>query len=137
MTNQNSQRKRLYVFDSEDVRFSVVHTTLREAKKALWEDGNVQDYCGEYILLSVSWLRGVDVSDIAIGETLDSIQGLERGVYGWIDDDCPLCGKGGRLAVSADWNIICCGDCDERLYQEFLVALNTRCDVHPAIGGAE
>ena len=138
MTSQNFQRKRLYVFDSDDVRFSVVHTTLREAKKILWQDDDVRDHCAdEYILLTACWLRDVDVSDIAIGETLDSVQGLERGVYGWIDDDCPLCGKGGHLTVSADWNIICCGDCDERLYQEWKAALNTPCDVHPATGGAE
>ena len=41
MTNQNSQRKRLYVLDSDEVRFSVVHISLKEAKKVLWADSTM------------------------------------------------------------------------------------------------
>ena len=109
--------KRLYVFDPEDngvddpVRFAVVHTSLKEAKKWLWSD--CRDYC-DYLLFNPHWLR-IDVSDREIGDDMIGIVGLERGVYEWIDDTCPRCGKSGRLRHYDDWEMVCCSVCEDEL----------------------
>jgi len=138
MTNQTFQRKRLYVFDCDDFRIAVVHTSLKEAKRWMWNDCDVRAYCDEeYILLCPYWLRNVDVSDLKIGDDLLSIAGIERGVYEWVDWNCPLCGKLDVIMRHDDWDIICCRKCEIDIYNRYIAALNERCDAHALVGGGE
>jgi hypothetical protein len=122
----NNPRKKLYVFDTEDdgfddpARFAVVHTSLREARKWLWNDPDLREYCEhEWTNLNAYWLRDVDVSDRAIGDDMVCLEGIKRGVYTWLDDTCPECGKLARLEYYADWEKICCTACEDKLYEEF------------------
>jgi hypothetical protein len=120
-------RKRLYVFDTEDDgfddpgRFAVVHTSLREAKKWLWNDPDVKEYCEQdYINFNPYWLRSVDVSDREIGDDMVCIEGIKRGVYTWIDGEiCPICGQSGKISKSDDWDKVCCSECDDKMYEEW------------------
>jgi len=122
---------RLYVLDVDDYRFAVVHTSLKEAKKWLWDDSDVRGYCdNEYVLFNPHWLKGIDVSDLEIGDDLISVTGVERGVYEWVDDKCPRCGKTGKLRIDAEWGVVCCSDCNEDIYQEYKAALYVPCDAH-------
>lgn len=116
-------RKRLYVFDTEDdgfddpCRFAVVHTSLREAKKWLWCDPDVKEYCEhEYVNFNPFWLRDVDVSDRVIGDHMICVEGVERGVYSWIDGECPACLKIDKIQ-RGDFDKICCSDCEEKLWE--------------------
>jgi len=133
---------RLYVLDVDDYRFAVVHTSLKEAKKWLWDDSDVRGYCdNEYVLFNPHWLKGIDVSDLEIGDDLISVTGVERGVYEWVDDKCPRCGKTGKLRIDAEWGVVCCSDCNEDIYQEYQVALigkevcRTACCKHIMVTG--
>jgi endogenous inhibitor of DNA gyrase (YacG/DUF329 family) len=118
---------RLYVSDAEGhdyggpTRSAVVHTSLKEAKKWLWNDPDVNAYCdGEYINLRVYWLREVDVSDLNVGDDLIGVIGIERGVYSWVDATCPRCGKLGQISQNDDWDMICCSRCDDALTEEWI-----------------
>jgi len=136
MPEEKPKRKRLYVFDSDDgydcYRCAIVHTSLKEAKKVLWDDSYVRDCLGgEYTLFNAHWLKDVDVSDLEVGDDLISVEGVRRGVYLWVDDNCPECGKVGELRMDDDWGKVMCEDCGERTYQEYQAALSTICDAHP------
>ncbi len=122
------EKKRLYVFDTEDSgyddpgRFAVVHKSLREAKKWLWGDLELRDYCdNEYVNLNAHWLREVDVSDLSIGDDLVGIEGIKRGVYTWVDGEtCPICGRQGKIQLYDDWEKICCSQCDDDFTEAYI-----------------
>jgi|6_EtaG_2_1085325.scaffolds.fasta_scaffold00831_18 endogenous inhibitor of DNA gyrase (YacG/DUF329 family) len=124
-------RKRLYVFDCDDFRIAVVHSSLKEAKKWMWNDCDVRAYCDdEYVLFNPYWLREIDVSDLKVGDDLLNIVGIKRGVYDWIDWNCPICGRLSLIQHHDDWDVICCSRCEDALYKQWQVALNEVCDAH-------
>ena len=121
MPEETKIRKRCYVFDYDELRYAVVHTSLREAKKWLWADYDVRACCdSEYTQFNPYWLRDVDVSDLTIGDDLVNINGIKKGVYAWIDDICPGCSQMKEIRYEPDWDEICCRECEEKLWQIYI-----------------
>jgi len=115
---------RAYYFEY-DVDFggiAVIAANMKQARRLLWEDPDVRECCdGEWINMDIRRLKDADTDGLNIGDVPDGIDAIRRNIYGWAEDDCPICGKLGTLSRHYEEDgPICCSDCDEKLYQEWL-----------------
>ena len=116
--------KRAYYFEY-DVDFggiAVIAESVKQAKAMLWEESDVRECCdGEWIYMSVRWLKDANVEGLEVGDIPDGIDAIKRNIFEWVDDDCPICGKMGTLSRHYEEDgPICCSDCEEKLYQEWV-----------------
>ena len=100
----------------------------KEAKSGAWEEVLESRFPDERAYLNADELD-VDVSDLCSGE-MEGMEGLKRGAYSWIDDNCPECGKLGNLTISCDFDTVMCSDCEEK-------RLDKECPLNGKIGTAE
>lgn len=74
--------------------FAVVAATAKEAKKIVYNSGEIVFDDTNYIAIEARWMRDVDVSDLPIGMVTDERDALIRGMYGRLDEyPCDECGK--------------------------------------------
>ena len=105
-------RKRCYMAWMTGCEWCVIYIvhSFKEAKK--WAVAEFYGEC-EFIDVRVKWLKHVDVSDLPYGD-MDCKEGLKRGAYTWILDDCPVCGSVTRLERSDVDGEIRCEACEEK-----------------------
>jgi len=69
------------------------------------------------------WEIEGDHEDIPVNTIVEGVDGLKRGFYRWVEDQCPLCGKMKKLVRSEEEGIeglICCLDCEDRRIDELI-----------------
>lgn len=64
-----------------------------------------------WIEIKPKWQKGIDVTGLEKGR-IPLKQGVKLGLYGWIEDECPKCGKFKKLTLT-DSDMILCSDCEE------------------------
>jgi hypothetical protein len=126
----NEKQKRCYYVYEDEEGTSIVAYSAKEAKKLFWNYEKTVNrevaYPHEYhqsdwIDLKVMWQKHVDVSDLEVGTIIESIEGLYRGCYGWVEyEECPLCGKIDTIHANEDFkskdgrNFVSCNECYEK-----------------------
>ena len=114
--------KRAYYFEY-DIDFggiAVIAESAKQVKKLLWDNFDVREWCeGEWINLNPCWIKNADIDGLELGEV--GIEGLKCGIYSSCGDaTCPLCKyEYATLEYHSDWDVVCCSDCEEKLYQEW------------------
>jgi hypothetical protein len=74
--------------------FAVVASTAKEAKKIVYDSGEIIYGDTDYIAIRTRWVRDADVSQLPIGMVDDCRDALIRGLYDWINEhQCDECGK--------------------------------------------
>jgi hypothetical protein len=105
------------VFDEyENTGIAFVANTSREAKKMAWRSGEFE---GDYIDIRPRWIRNANIDGLPTGEVAANIDSVQRRVYAWIDDACPICGRVTMLELSGNHSEVMCLDCQEKTYQCF------------------
>ena len=94
--------------------FAVVATTAKEAKKIVYDAGEIIFGDTDYIAIRARWQRDAVVDDLPIGMVDDPHLGLLRGMYGSLMEyPCDECGK--------DADVVCyngralCSCCIEKI----------------------
>jgi len=93
--------------DDDGLGYAIVAPTAKIAKQLGSKSRGCSDLNWiEWIDIRVRWLRWVDVSGLAAGHVLESIDGLERGAYSYAYGTCPVCGSE-NVELSMDERIAC------------------------------
>ena len=97
----------------DDCGLAVAAYNRKAALKYMWASGDLM--ADSFIELRAVWVKKANVEGLKDGEIIfDTIDGLKRGVYGWIDDeDCPICGHNTMLHYEG--GVVGCHDCLELL----------------------
>ena len=97
--------------------FAVVATTAKEAKKIVYESGELIFGDTDWIAIRTHWIRDAAVIGLPIGMVTDCRDALIRGLYGSLMEyPCDKCGK--------DLDLICyhgqalCSCCIEKEYKK-------------------
>lgn len=103
----------------ENTGFAVVADSLTEAMEIVRQREALDE--GEPL---DGWpFDDVDLAGLPLNRLVEGIEGLQRGLYSWIEDNCPLCGKLKKLIRSEEESIeglICCYDCEDRRIDQLI-----------------
>jgi hypothetical protein len=114
----NNMNKRGYFVHNNDEDmggFAVVATTAKEAKKIVYDSGEIIFGDTDYIAIRARWVRDADVKDLPIGMVADERDALIRGLYGWLDEyPCDECRKDADVTCYSGRALCSC--CIEKEY---------------------
>lgn len=94
-----NKQKRGYFVQEDDAEYGVgvVALTAKEAIKIAYNYG---DLGCDYIEIRARWKKDADVEDLPIGVIEDTMLGLRRGLYSFIEEyKCDLCGLDGIIEM--------------------------------------
>ena len=108
----------IYFVKEEEADFGigVIADSAKEAKKIAWDSGREYLEDSLYIDVTAKWIKGANVSGLKKGICSLTLDGLKRGIYGYIEnEDCPNCGaKGGTVYYDEDDGFWCTNkDCEK------------------------
>lgn len=89
--------------EDEGTIIGVVADTAKEAKGIAYYAESIDR---EWIHVTAKWCKGVDVSGLSKG-VIHPYEGVKLGIYGWVEDTCPVCKKTEQLYLQSDGTITC------------------------------
>lgn len=110
---------KLWNVNGDEYCVCVVARNGREAKKLFWPDAKFDLCMDRYTDLRVRHMPDVNVDDFTEPQILGYKDGLRRGAYGWVDDNCDLCDSIKYLTL-VDGRCLC-SDCEEDFYDSQVV----------------
>ena len=100
--------------DDDGTGYAIVAPSAAEAKRLGRKIRECSDLnWGEWIGITVKWLRHVDVSGLESGHVLEPIEGLEREAYSYAHGTCPVCGSD-DVELSMD-GVVACPACHKAM----------------------
>lgn len=116
--------KRAYFCSGTDDDYggiAVVASSSNEARRIAWRKaGGDLGACDSYFDVRARWVKDAKIEDLEIGTVInDGIDGLRRGVFGWTEDECPIC-KDGKIwkHLILENGVVCCYDCVDNVIRD-------------------
>jgi len=106
--------KSCYVVRNVDEDYEYVFALVAESPSDAKTRGMSLLEC-DYIEVRIKKHKEIDVNKLPFGEITDYLWALSKGLYGWVEEDCPRC-KSKDERVQWDQGFFC-GACEDDFYK--------------------